>query len=310
MHRYAPHGRRIKTKERAMGEIKGSAERLSFKEVFAQSIKDAGAGRLAMAMSMVRHPSHRHIEIMARRAPGSDPIGKKVFEAWMGGGLPWMGAAVWGLPAALEKEMINKARCGALFSHGTTEAENDRAYIEHLGPLGCRVSGTEWKSSAFEESERYPIKVTVGLHELSIERGDNRMMEGSERPSYWPEPLPMVKRVWRTEDPPSLAPDFGAVAEIMAWQMRASVAEAIMEETDATREQLGDILGGVMRLSNKAARHFARQEHPMFGASKLGAEEREESMLAMDVARGAFELGAIQRAAKRAPPGRGEGPRL
>lgn len=291
-----------------MGKNDGDKGRLSFKRVFAQSIKDACEGRLAMVMAVARHPQHMIMETLGRG--GGAIKGSEHFKAWMGSDLPWMGAAVWAMPAGMEQEMIHKARCGALFSHGSTKTENDRAYIEHLGPLGSQVSGTQWNSSAFQSSEAYPINVTVGLYDLSMGRGERSRMEGSARPSYWAEPLPMIKRVWLDEDAPSLSPDFGAVSEILAWQMRASVAEAILEETDATQEQLEDLMGGVLRLPNKAAKHFTRQEHAMFGASKLGAEERAESMLAMEVARVAFELGGIQRAAKAAALGRSEAPRL
>jgi hypothetical protein len=292
-----------------MSGKKEEAQKLSFVEVFAQSMENAKVGRLAMVMPVILHPMSRNIQVMGRASGIESSNRESVFGAWDRDDLPWMGAAVWALPASLEKEMIKKARCGALFSHANTDSSKDRAYIEHLGPVGAQVSGTQWNQSAFSD-EGYPISVCVGMFDLSFGRADRTRMEGGARPSYWPEPLPMIKRVWTDSDPPERSPDFKKVALFTAEQMRLSVAEAIMEETDASPEQVEALLGGVLGLPNQVARHFARQEHGMFGAPKLNPVDHEESMLAMDYARAAFDRAGIERAAHSGEAVRGEGPRL
>lgn len=260
-------------------------KKCSFDEVFKRSLLDAKLSKLSAVIVLVKHPQWMFMN-------GVCDVGhSEPFTAWIRPDMPWLGASAWVFPESLEKEMI-KCGCGALFSMNYCENAKDEAFIKHLGPLGSQVSGSSWSSKAFSD-EGFSMSVNVCSIDLRMGRFSN-LMVGGPRPSFWPEPLPMVKRVWLMEDPPELSPDFAEVAACQARQMRTKLQEIIVEVTDATTEQAEMILGTTGFLSAKTASHFARPEHPMFGAVKLGHDKFSEAETVIGAIRSMYEKDALE----------------
>lgn len=268
------------------------ADEVIFSQAFRKSLKEAGQGKLAMVIAYVPHPSAQMFE-MQRDYP--DQGGMPGMESWMGPSMPWMGMAAWLFPASLQKEMMD-AGLGSLyqFAHAR-EASEDEAFIHHLGPLGMRISGSGWNPGAFGD-EKWGMDISVCQYNVSASSGG--IAKGKERPKWWPEPLPLVERQWRFDDPREISPDFSVVSLCMANSMRSQCAKAIMEIGGATEADVSKLIGVASRMDGSLAGSFGRQEHPMFGATRLDPEKKANALAAIAQAKAAWEAEMIGQAAK------------
>lgn len=268
-------------------------ERGTFEKCFERTLAAGRAGEVSAMIALAPHPRALHIA----HARKGDLKGGEAYAPWFGPEAPWLGAAAWVFPKHFQDELI-EAGGGALFSHANCEAESDEAFVTILGPVGACVAGSGWNPHAFER-QGWPYRFDVGTFDIQCGegRGDGRLKRGDERPSWWRPPMPMVGRVWRAEDPPSLAPDLGRVASALAHQMRAEAAQAIFEEVGAEGERAALALGTVVELPGRLARHFARQDHPMGGDARLEGSDLAEALEALDMARAGFEAWWVGRGA-------------
>ena len=238
----------------------------TFETRFENSLQDVQNRKCDIVLTIVQHPNANFISALSRETDGGGDHGLK---AWMRPDVPWLGIAAWVVPQNLEKEMI-AAGCGALFSHSHGPLEDNEAYIRHLGPAGLQVSGSSWNGHAFSK-EGWPATVHVNLVDVRPSRG---YLAGTPRPSHWPEPLPMIVRQWESDTPPEDSPDLSVVALCLAEQMRRQASRALTEETGCSIEQSMKILGSCEPATSSPLACFARQEHPMFGASALDEQSK------------------------------------
>ena len=260
----------------------------SFATAFSKSIQDVKTGQCDALLCLVPHPSHIFI-----RNPNKDSgSNNNPFSTWCTDDIPWLGVSAWAHPSSLEKEMI-AAGCGALFSHANvSDPKNDKVYCDLLGPFGAQIGGASWNPQAFS-NHKFSKKLTIGTFDIRLgHRGI--LMKGQERPDHWPEPLPMAQRIWTHEDPRQLAPALNQVAQGMTQIIMKSITQAILEETDATPEQVQSILGASDIIPSQWGQHFFRQEHPMFGATAFSTEDFDQAQKALSMAQTIFEQSIIE----------------
>lgn len=263
------------------------------KSLFQKSLQASRDGEISVHLVLVKHPRARmieHTDPSGSEQPVNWKGGVDPYAAWRGEDQPWLGAAMWVHAAHLEQDMI-EAKCGALFGYTLTrEPHLNEAYNIHLGPFGCDIGGSQCNPNAFE-GDRFPMRVSIA--DCDVRDGSRVPREGQPRPDYWPEPYPLMRRAWRPEEGPELGPNFQAAALATARSIRAGVFEAMREE--GVDESVIEALGGsVVPVSGRVALFFARQEHPMFGATALKEQERAVALELFDLARASFEAERIE----------------
>lgn len=266
--------------------------------LFEKSLRAARDGDISLHLVLVRHPNANiisqtdHDPSAVRWGEGRDP-----YAAWRGPESPWLGAAVWIHPSHFDQDLM-EARCGSLFSFTLTrEPHLNEAFNVHLGPFGCDIGGAGSNPCAFER-DQFPMPVSIAACDT---RQTRLPREGQPRPDYWPEPYPLMRREWRPHEGPDIGPDFQAAALATARSIRAGAFEAMREEgvSESVIEALG---GAICPVPGRVARLFARQEHPMFGASALSPEDRAVAMELFDLARARFEAERIDAATLHGSP--------
>lgn len=266
--------------------------------LFQKSLQAARDGEISLHLVLVQHPNAHIISqtdpnpAAVRWGEGSDP-----YAAWRGPDCPWLGAAVWAHPRHFDQDLM-EARCGSLFSFALSREHHlNEAFNLHLGPFGCEIGGAGSNSSAFER-DKFPLPLSIATCETRTSRLPR---EGQPRPDYWPEPYPLMRREWRPHEGPKLGPDFQAAALATARSIRAGAFEAMREEgvSESVIEALG---GAISPVPGRVARLFARQEHAMFGASALEAEQRAVAMELFDLARASFEAERIEAVTAQGSP--------
>ena len=276
----------------------------NFELCFEKTLKSAHLGEVSAQIVLVPHPCVQHI-IYAEKG---DLLGGEAFAPWFGSETRWLGAAAWVFPKHFQEELLASGG-GGLSSHAHCEINNNEAYITHLGPVGARVSGSSWNSSAFHE-QNWPYQIDVGNFDIQCGGGGQQLKKGAVRPSWWPEPLPMIERVWQDQDPPSLAPNLGLVAKALALQMRAEAAQAIFEEVGAEGARTAMALGTVIELPGHLARHFCTRDVGIKAPGRLQGVDLNQALQALEIVRSGFEAWSIERETDKKDLGRRPRPRI
>lgn len=203
-------------------------------------------------------------------------------KSWCAPNDPWWGLGAW----LFESSLMDKIRAQNInnwhqFTH--MDAKESKAYRECLGPFGLGISGSggytydngsvQKENSTTNrqevgEQERSDLQVQLGkLYYIDVGlsvQHNERLIEGKKRPSWWQEPLPMIRTAFEKDAyEPSKGPSFGACAQMLVYdiinQCHKARQEEDLEYTQSIQEMMQE--GCLVQLDNA-------QMRPLLNASK------------------------------------------